>query len=37
MNFLGAITIDKVRWVKQDEEAKAISILVENGGEEIEW
>lgn len=36
MNLLGAITIDKVRWVKQDEETKAISILVENNGEEID-
>ncbi len=36
MNLSGAITIDKVRWVKQDEEATAISILVENNGEEID-
>ncbi|MCK4816636.1 hypothetical protein KA005_12775 [bacterium] len=35
MKFSGTVNIDKVRWVKQ-EEARAISILVENDGEEID-
>ena len=35
MILSGEITIDKVRWVKQDEE-KAISVLVENNGEELD-
>lgn len=35
MNLSGTITISKVRWVKQDE-GEAISILVENNGEEID-
>lgn len=36
MKFFGTVNIDKVRWVKRDEEDKVISILTENNGEEID-
>lgn len=35
MQFSGTISLDKVCWVKQEKEEKAISIVIDNDGDEL--